>query len=598
MACMGLLNINKTIFEEYFENDTNLSNLNRWLITGANTENCISVNDVDVLCNFALTSASGSGDPFFNVTDVSNLNDDINGFSNIVKDVSGGSSAYTIKEFDDDNANYFIPNIPNALIDNIKDDHKNAIIKIFNIYQFYDYLVDNPEKIYEDNLGFNLYDFFTATANDATKINVTDITKYKTQNHYEKIITDNDSKDKLTPSVIYMCRGLYLTLLYKHIAQIYLSYYKKCDDLDGPCPSEAITSITALMDNFKTSINKLILFSTYELEVTYYNDTLTLDNPGTSAGTFFTTLNTNNHIIHNITKNNFIEIGPTPIALTSDDYSYSIADNTLASKFTDGDKCVILAKKSLYAAYSYNTTIKGLNNNNREFDSNKADYQKSITNYEIVNGSFSNIDYIYYLTFLIVIIVLVSIGATNSEQSRKTRVLIILIIVVLTYVMIFSYLEITKRLAESFTDASDKKENEIGIINEILKNTLTNLYISASNYGMTRLYDKLNAAAKNELHNVSKQNTTLSSSIDRTDATTNSEWHRLFQRTLFIHTVFMFLIVILIYLWLSTSIPNSSIYLLFITIIALMVLIFNYFRNLHRVVRSEYKHRYWTKMDV
>ena len=53
MACTGLLNINATIFNEYFVNDTNLSNLNRWLITGANTENCISVNDVDVLCNFA-----------------------------------------------------------------------------------------------------------------------------------------------------------------------------------------------------------------------------------------------------------------------------------------------------------------------------------------------------------------------------------------------------------------------------------------------------------------------------------------------------------------------------------------------------------------
>lgn len=582
MACTELFTINTTIFNEYFENDSNLSNLNRWLITGANTENCISVNDVDVLCNFSLTL----GDLFFNA-DGSNLSADISVFSNIVRGVSG---VYTINEFDDDNANYFIPHIPVALIDNITNTHKDKIIKIFNIYQFYDYLVDNPEKIYEDNLDFNLYDFFDATA--TTNISANNITTYNTQNHYYQIITNNDSKDKLTPSVIYMCRGLYLTLLYKHIAQIYLSYYTKCDALNGTCPSEAITSITALMDNFKTSINKLILFSTYELAVTYNDNKFTLDRTGTSAATFFETLSTVNHIIYNITQNNYIEI-ESASNLINNNY-YTITNPNLAN----GDKCVILAKKSLYAAYSYNTTIKGLNNNNREFDSNKADYQKSITNYEIVNGSFSNIDYIYYLTFLIVIIVLVSIGATNSEQSRKTRVLIILIIVVLTYVMIFSYLEVTKRLAESFTVATVKKENEIGIINEILKNTLTNLYISASNYGMTRLYDKLNAAAKNELHNVSKQNTTLSSSIDRTDATTNSEWHRLFQRTLFIHTVFMFLIVILIYLWLSTSIPNSSIYLLFITIIALMVLIFNYFRNLHRVVRSEYKHRYWTKMDV
>jgi hypothetical protein len=44
--------------------------------------------------------------------------------------------------------------------------------------------------------------------------------------------------------------------------------------------------------------------------------------------------------------------------------------------------------------------------------------------------------------------------------------------------------------------------------------------------------------------------------------------------------------------------PDLSIYLLFLTIIACMLLIFYYFRNLHRVVRTEYKHRYWTKMSV
>ena len=61
---------------------------------------------------------------------------------------------------------------------------------------------------------------------------------------------------------------------------------------------------------------------------------------------------------------------------------------------------------------------------------------------------------------------------------------------------------------------------------------------------------------------------------------------------------FLFLILVLTYLWLSTIMPDMNIYLLFITIIASMILIFYYFRNLHRVVRTEYKHRYWTKMSV
>jgi hypothetical protein len=122
--------------------------------------------------------------------------------------------------------------------------------------------------------------------------------------------------------------------------------------------------------------------------------------------------------------------------------------------------------------------------------------------------------------------------------------------------------------------------------------------MQSSNYGMTRLYDKLNVAAKRELNNVYKQDRSLASSIDRNEGLTNSEWHRLFQRTLLIHTVFLVLIVILTYLWLSSVMDGISLYLLIITIIAVMVLIFYYFRNLHRVVRSEYKQKYWTKMDV
>lgn len=587
MPCTDLTEINATIFNEYFRNDSNLSNLNSCLIDPTN-EYCILDSHSSVLSNIIrndFITVSGSS---------SNLNININSFSNIVK----SGNTYSIVAFENDNAKHFIPNIPTYLINKIMENHKMNIRNAFNIYQFYDHLVNYPADIYKSNLIFDLYDFFDVSTSPIADANTILLDKH----HYKDIIEEhNISKDKLTPSLIYVCRGIYLTLLYKYVAEVYLSYYTTCDELNSShCPENAIADINILMSKLRSSIEKFTLFTNYSLKVIYDStyQKLTIDNLGTSAKTYFTILQKQDHIIYNENNRTYIEIPDAGINIDDTNTYYSIANNQdLQNKFIDQDKCLILSKKSVTAASLYDNTMNGLKSTNKKFDEHRSDYQKSITNYEIVNGSFSNIDYIYYLTFLIVIIVLVSIGATNSEQSRKTRVLIILIIVVLTYVMIFSYLEITKRLAESFSTTSTQ-DREIAIINSKFKNCLTLIYMQASNYGMTRLYDKLNAAAKNELHNVSKQNTTLSSSIDRTDATTNSEWHRLFQRTLFIHTVFMFLIVILIYLWLSTSIPNSSIYLLFITIIALMVLIFNYFRNLHRVVRSEYKHRYWTKMDV
>jgi len=167
--------------------------------------------------------------------------------------------------------------------------------------------------------------------------------------------------------------------------------------------------------------------------------------------------------------------------------------------------------------------------------------------------------------------------------------------------MIFSFIEVAKRFTENFstTDATTAEiSSKTGILNTNFTRYLEMIYMESSNYGMTRLYDTLTDASNKETQNVRNNNKVLESSINRNDATTNAEWHRLFQRTLFIHTTFLFLILVLTYLWLSTIMPDMNIYLLFITIIASMILIFYYFRNLHRVVRTEYKHRYWTKMSV
>jgi hypothetical protein len=591
MTCNGLLEINRTIFTEYFKNDNNLCNLYNWMEKDDVNKNCILNIDTDVLCNFQPVTFF-NGDPtssFYNC----NLNDNIKSFSNIVKNVD---NSYNIVEFSYTNAKHFIPNIPNSLITNIDNTHKNNIIQIFNIYQFYDHLINKKEDILKNSITSSiLYNFFNPSTPSSPNDSNT-ICPISNQSHYNNIIVNNRNKDQLTPATIYVCRGIYLTLLYKYISQIYLSYYTTCNSLTTTnCPNNSINTINDLMNKLKSSIEKVSLFTNYTLNVTYNAGKLNIEDTGTSATSFFYFLDKDIHIIYNKNKNIYIEIPNNGIDITNN--TYNISDFTeLRGKFNDNDKCVILSKKNDHSAYSYNNTINGLTIKNKIFDENKSNYQKSISNYDVVNGSFNNIDYLYYLTFIIIIFVLIAIIATNSEQSRKTRVFIILVIVVLMYIMIFSYLEVTKRLAEGFSIVD--RNREINIINSKFEKCLRLIYMQSSNYGMIRLYDKLNVEAKQQLNNVSKQNNTLSSAINRNDSNTNSEWHRLFQRTLFIHTVFLFLIVILTYLWLSTIIPGMNIYLLFITIIACMVLIFYYFRNLHRVVRSEYKHRYWTKMNV
>ena len=593
--------IQERIFNDYFEQTSELSNLYSWMIDPGPNEFFIN-NFVNELSNINNFLDVGGSDYDCNIKDELHS---IEYLSNIVKTAG---SAFVLQQFNSSDAMHYIPHFPQTLLDEIKSEHKEKLNKIFNIYQLYDHVINNPNDVASGSI--NVYNFIDQTS---IALNSADTTYPENSlSHYDYIIGSDATsiRDKLTPNLLYTCRGIYLVLLYKNIADVYISYYNQCDArmtvIDGTtryCSSSAIDDINTLIDSFLiSSIDKIFLFAHYKLRVTYNSNILTLDDTGTTSSTFFDTLNANNHVIYNINKNKYISIVNN---ITKSSNSYTLAEGviegTIASNFTNGDKCVILPKKSDYASYTYDGAISKLSSANEIFNKNKSEYQKSIGNYNAIQGSFNNIDYIYYLTIIIVIISLVAIMATNSEQSRKTRVFIILIIVLLTYGMIFSFIEVAKRFTENFSitdETTAEISSKTGILNNNFTRYLEMIYMESSNYGMTRLYDTLTDASNKEAQNVRNNNKVLESSTNRNDATTNAEWHRLFQRTLFIHTTFLFLILVLTYLWLSIIMPDMNIYLLFITIIASMILIFYYFRNLHRVVRTEYKHRYWTKMSV
>lgn len=602
--------IQKRIFNDYFEQTPDLSNLYSWMIELATNEFFISesVNELSDITDFLDVGTSGS-DYDCNIKDELHSTEYL---SNIVK--TSGTPPIVLQSFNSSDAMHYIPHFPDDLIDEINTTHKTKLNKIFNIYQLYDHVINNPNDVASGSTSITVYNFINQTSTTLDTTNL-DETTYPANylSHYNYIIGSNATsiRDKLTPNLLYTCRGIYLVLLYKNIADVYISYYKQCDtrmnaiDSSTPryCSDSAIANINRLIDSFLlSSIDKIILFRTYNLKVTYNSNILTLDDPGATSSTFFDTLTEDNHVIYNINKNKYIDIINN---INKVNNSYTLTDSkiegTINSNFTNGDKCVILSKKSDYASYTYDGAISKLSSANEIFNKNKSEYQKSIGNYNAIQGSFNNIDYIYYLTIVIVIISLIAIVATNSEQSRKTRVFIILIIVLLTYGMIFSFIEVAKRFTENFSTTNETTaeiSKNTGILNNNFIRYLEMIYMESSNYGMTRLYDTLTDASNKERRNVENNNKVLESSINRNDATTNAEWHRLFQRTLFIHTTFLFLILVLTYLWLSTIMPDMNIYLLFITIIASMILIFYYFRNLHRVVRTEYKHRYWTKMSV
>lgn len=632
-----MTDIQTKIFNEYFTNNENLSILYDWMIDS----------DED---NFHIESSSFVGDSgskivrsgvagitesaFFDGTS-SGLHSDI---LDIMPVVVKEDDVYFYTNYDENNANHFIPYIPANILSAIKDTHKYNIKNIFYIYQLYDFLAENPDKIGLSTIDtINFYDFFSLAAgssssSDAISLaiaggaesagvaanrivpNKEEITCFPfvgsysdatdaQKSHYKQIITDS-ANIELTPSLIYICRGIFLVLLYKYILEIYISYFNYIENsttCDEQCKDNSKNQTKNLiMSKVFHSMNKINYFLSYKLEVKYdsTNNKLVIQNQGANATTFFNKLVNKKHILYNKDDKTYHIIKPaTTIIKSASENSYDVSGD-LTPNLEEGETYYVLSKKADHAAKNYNDVRSKLENANSKLKENKFENQKSINNLNVIKGSFNNIDYLYYITIIITIICLIVIFFAKSEQSRKSHVFIMLIIVSLTYGIIFSFIQKAKEFSESFNTDNSIQNQLINQSNNKFDDYLKLVYMESANYGATVLYNELESVGIRDLIKSNKENKIIESEINSNDANSISEWHRLFQRTLFIHTMFLFLIVVLMYLWLSIIMPDISIYLLFITIIACMLLIFYYFRNLHRVVRTEYKQKYWTKMSV
>lgn len=575
---------NNLIFEHYFKDNTHLSNLYSWLDDPTDTNKLYVDNVTEYLNNITEADFHTGG------TETA-LKNSLTTLSVLKKD---HNAEYSLEEYDSGNPLHFLPAL-NNIGSHIQDGLKIDIQKTFIIYQYYDYLFDNPHIIYtfsKDHNPTKYYDIFTDSEVTPTDF----VCPYSGLDHKDYLY---NAKDVLNLELIFVCRNLMLALLYKHIYSAYLYYYNLCNDLgSGTCDATPTYSIDSLIANIDDAYQKWlqiikdIAYNIFELNVTFNINNNRLEVGGGAQSTqsekIFDIIIPTKHIMLNTTTGNFVTINHN---ITRDADGYDITQNAISPLPNNGDTFKILTKNNTHIATQYNNKLDQLTNSKNQLQNSKDTYNISIINHKQIKNSFTNVDVIYYVTLLIVAITLIAIFAAKSDNSFTTRVFILLIIVVLTYIILFGYLEVSKQFTENFTNAKDNANIKID-------NVLNLIYSLAPQYGKTDLYNILNENVKKDLKDVINNHKMINTDTERNTSISNSEWHKLFQRTLFIHTTFLVLIIVLTYLWLSTSIPDISLYLFIITLIVCMVLIFNYFKSLHRIVRVSYRHKYWTKMDV
>lgn len=520
----------------------------------------------------------------FSITDVTEitLNPDSN-ISNITEVLKvSEDNTITQEAININNSTHIIPFLDHeTIISNSYD--IESINSSFAKYQFYNYLYNNPGLM--DNL---------VTVNSRIKkyFNNTTIyifTKDSHSEHYNMINSTVKNKSDYM-EYLYVLKELSLIELYIKLLGIGLDAKDK--DLNF-----AFDKITECIEN--NHINNSNNGMTFHyLKTTYDSVTskLTVSHESVSDKSiyFFEKLIPEYHIIFDFDSesNNNYPITNT-IDLTTSDNTYSLP-NDLSTKLENGKTYIILYKTDVYAQNQYNSKKQQLKEKNKLLLENKDELEKEKSNNNQIYSNYNQINIIYYLTYVIVFIVIIGMLSTNSEKSRIVRSLLLLMIVIVIYLILLSYIN----LKEYYNKELFTSPNYINIANNLIKKSLDNILMNSPIIGKINLYNEFINIMHKDTNKLDRNNLILDSNINRTIQNTSTGWHEKYQKSLFIHTVFLLMIVILLYLWLMSIMPELNIYLFIVTIIACMVLIFYYFTSLHRVVRSTYKQKYWTKIEI
>ena len=484
-------------------------------------------------------------------------------------------SDYTVTSLDHNNPSHFLLKINKNLI-TVDTDIYNDIQEFFYKYQLYDDFYNDISKITNSNYVTTFINYF----------DVTDIKNYNEanlQNDYLELLKlKENSNFKL---YLYVYKEIFLILLYKKIYDVYITFYTN---------NNTKTEIKNGLDSIKVAIqHKLqinLQHNLYYITVIKNNNKLTLtqDTNNSSSISLYNTITPEYHVIQEISSNKYFEIPEQIIINNSNEYIFDkklfFLKNNIEYK--------IITKNNIYYESKHDDKIKQIKTTNKNINDNKIIFSNEKYYLKSINNNY--IDNLYKFTFFIIFIVIIGIISIKSDQSRKNHVFILLIITVIVYSIILVFLNSTTENQESFESSSDVK-NEC---NNLILALLISIKTTAPKIGMNSLYDKFGKIIHKDIKNTYLYNKYLENNIDILSSNKNISWHEIFKKTLFIHTVFIIIIVILIYLWLYSIIPDYNIYLLTITIIFCMILLFNYFRNIHRVLRTKYNRYYWPNITI
>lgn len=227
-----------------------------------------------------------------------------------------------------------------------------------------------------------------------------------------------------------------------------------------------------------------------------------------------------------------------------------------------------------------------LTNRMDEYETSKSDMGASSSRFKGITG-------MYYGALVLVIIVVLALfsGTTDSERSMITLMLLPTVVILYT-LFIYSFDNIEMYSTASTIPDIDAQMDEYKI--KILKLIHYNTPLIA----LDKVYNDLGDVIDRDIDKLHTNTNIVRSHTVNTENETTSQWHDSYRKGVMIHSIFMMIIIFLIFNWFNTNFPDESAMLIAFTSVAIIIVVFNYFRNIYKITRTNERTRYWTKMKI
>ena len=298
----------------------------------------------------------------------------------------------------------------------------------------------------------------------------------------------------------------------------------------------------------------------------------------------------------NIDKNKFVIIDKdtkniyklnNDITITQESSSKYQIDLTDHSDICSLNSIKVISKNSYAEKLKYdNLNLELTDLNKKYFEKSDVLDDKQSKNLSL-NDNYKYINLFYYLTFIIIIFIVGSL----LNQSDINKIILYLIITIIIYSLFNVYTE-TREYFDNSGDIAD------GINTEIILYVNSLFLIADSKIELFYLYKKLSENTEKELSLKILQDKYIDHNIINEEENINSSWINYYRKIMFIHTLFLMVLVIIIFHLLNSIFSGVTYILLLISIIAFIVILFLYFSKINSIVRTNSKHKYWSNMKI